>query len=180
MDQKQLLDLLQSKFEKWERKTELNEQSMNEKLKKLFEVNSSKDQFLKEVIQGFQEIMKLQPDAQQKMLDRSMEIIDRGIENTNKMAEKVELWQKKYELQRKTHERILRNERRDYDRVIDIMVKKMSRLQGRDQMGSHLMRMVSQREDEIKQKYSNVLIDGKISNYVPHSLSVNGAQGLLN
>lgn len=179
MDQKTLFDFFKGKLEQWERKTELNQQSVNENLKKLFEINSSKDQFLKEVVQGFQEIMKQQPDAQQKMFDRSMETIDREIENTRKMAEKAQLWQKKYELQRQAYERILRDERKQYDRAIDVLVKKISRLQGKGDLGSSLMRMVSEREDEIKRKYASVPMNPEMSNAVS-LVSNNSSLPLLN
>lgn len=159
MSNKLLYDDLIRRITAWEKRVELNEKSTTENLLSLFNVTNRKDEDLRSIVGQFQELMKMQPEMQREQFKSTMEMVKQCNDNGELLVKRIETMMEKMEQQKQDLEHKLKHERFRYNRVIDALIERNRRFQGRDELGSRLMRMVSEREDEIRQKYQGTVID---------------------
>lgn len=153
MTDSQLIDQLNRRLDTWELRVKNNEQSTQENINKILNVNAEKDLFLKKLVKDFMDVMKIQPQAAKSMVNSTLTMVEGSNAYNRMLVSKVSELNKNLINQREGYEKLLAKERAEYNRVIDALLERNRRCQGKDDLGKQLMQMVSQREDEIKQKY---------------------------
>lgn len=72
----------------------------------------------------------------------------------------------------KKEEGVFRNERKNWNRVTQALIKKNALLEGKDKLGSRLMELVSKREDELRMKYSTFQGNKFVNSFYNQTLSL--------
>lgn len=145
---------LNDRLDTWEASLQDTIAENKRNLQGFFNLTNSKDLFLKDVAKEFQEMMRFCPQAEERKLERLFTQLESRGNRLVEAAERAERMELKMMQQKEEYEQLLSKERKIYANVISKLLLKNARLQGKDDLGSRLMEMVSQREDEIKQKYS--------------------------
>lgn len=135
-------------------------------LEKFIFESANKDKFINSNTAMFKDIMIRDAESKDMTMNMSMAAIERA--NKMQMDCIDQMLDVKEDLADKVENHIqeLAEMRREYERVINILLKKNARLQGKGDLGSHLMQLVNQRQVELREKYT------------PPSLSV--PNGMLN
>ena len=139
-----------------ERNLGAHEESTQQNLKTFFDTIVARDENMQKIMDQYQNVMMLIPESQERITNKLMDQVEKSGETMEKMADRAEKWQDKYLQLEEEHEEQMAKQRKKFERVIAVLLRKNARLQGRDELGSHLMKMVSERQEELAQKYSSL------------------------
>lgn len=148
------MNFIKMKIQEWEARVEANEKYTRTLENAFLEITKNKDDFLKDSLKELYETIKIQPESNERSLKSLVKLVDDSMDRYESAHKQNNVLQKRFNERTEFYENLIANERRNYNNVIDNLMTKVAKLEGRDDLGSQLMKLVSEREEAIKMKYA--------------------------